>query len=225
MRAWPNQTFFPFAIACLLAGCAVPLPAGPVPAVDRTEIARLDTAHDELARQLQQLQDQLLRLEARQTAQQQALAELRRSLAAEKVTPSGQMTAPAVPVSIPGAGPLSPTEVYRQAFSDYAAGRYPQASQGFTLFLQNFPGSDYAGNALYWLAECHFAQQQYAEAAKAFALVADNYMNSGKAPDALLKLAETQLRLGDSGSADETLRRLRSRYPDSTAARQSPPSP
>ncbi len=232
MPAWPHQSLLALALACTVAGCAASLPSPPpapaapaasAPAADPAIMERLQARQDDLSRRLQQFQDQFLLLEARLADQQQAIAEIRRSLAAEKVTPSGQITAPAE--SPPGAPPPSPTDVYLQAFGDYAAGRYPQAIQGFSLFLKHFPDNDYAGNAVFWLAECFYAQQQYPRAAAAFAQVADHYPNSSKAPDALLRLAETQLRQGDSGQADETLRRLRSRYPDSSAARKSLPAP
>ena len=59
-------------------------------------------------------------------------------------------------------GEGSPTEVYLQAFGDYASGRYQIATHGFETFLQRFPNNSYASNAQFWLSDCHFNQQQYA---------------------------------------------------------------
>ena len=62
----------------------------------------------------------------------------------------------------------SPTELYLKAFADYAAGRYQPAIEGFSAFVDSYPGNDYAGNAQYWLGECYYALQDYQQAVREF---------------------------------------------------------
>ncbi len=113
---------------------------------------------------------------------------------------------------------LSPTEVYLQAFGDYASGRYQVAVQGFQNFLQRFPNNSYASNAQYWLADAYYNQQQYNLAIAEYRKVLDNYPRAPKSPDALLRIASAHLQLGNSAEALQTIETLKRRYPENTAA-------
>lgn len=213
-------------VALLTFGCVVPQPAANPVLVD-TKLSRLDSDQQDLAQRLERLQDNLTLLEARLLDQQKAIELLRLGAAAQKVTPSGEIAtsaptstgsaAPAGSVSPPG----SPTELYLQAFADYASGRFTQAIDGFKAFLRNYPTNDYAGNAQYWLGECYFSRQEYGLAVSNFRKTVEAYPQGGKTPDALLKLATALQQMNEPEQAQEALRQLRSRYPDSRAARKS----
>ena len=215
------------ALLCTLAACVPPTVPAPSPASGDTQrLTRLEQSQADVEQRLQTLQDNLVLLEGRMADQQQILADIHRQLQAQKGTPPRQITPPAAP-SMASPTPAEPAqaqpaaaEVYRQAFADYAAGRYQQAIAGFNRFLQVYAGSDYAGNAQYWLGECYLGIQQYDLATQAFQRTADNYPNNAKAPEALFKLAQTQRQLGAAEQADATLQTLRSRYPHSAAARK-----
>lgn len=212
-------------IGLLTAGCAVP------PAVDltpvETKLNRLSSDQQELSGQLERLQTNLTLLEARLLDQQKIIEALRRGAAAQKVTPPGEMavtTSPAAVATGPtGSGntPGSPTEIYLQAFADYASGRFEQAVAGFEAFLRHYPNNDYAGNAQYWLGECYYSRQEYGLAVTEFRKMLESYPQGGKAPDALLKMATALRQMNEPGHAEEALRLLRSRYPDTPAARKS----
>ncbi len=223
MRPWSRHFFTRLAAVLLLAAGSAATQAGAVTTLEAGEIASLRQELEQMGRRLQQVQDHQLLLEGRMRDQQQALDELRRTPSTENGTLPRQMTArptaPAVPTA-PAA-----TGLYLQAFGDFAAGHFPQAVEGFNRFLQAFPDSDYAGNAQYWLAESYFNQQQYSRAAEEFATAAERYPNSAKAPEALLKLSETARKLGDTQRAGRSLQQLRSRYPESSAARSLPNTP
>jgi len=173
------------------------------------------------------LQDNLTLLEARLLDQQKLVEALRQGAAAQKVTPPGEKTATSLPASITaspaetGSPPGSPTEIYLKAFADYASGRFDEAIAGFAAFLKYYPNSDYAGNAQYWLGECYYSGQQYDLAVAAFRKTVESYPQGGKTPDALLKMATTLRQMNETGQAEEALRLLRSRYPDTPAARKS----
>jgi tol-pal system protein YbgF len=212
----------------LLAGCAVT--SGPAPkATPRDASAELEgllRAQQGLTRQIGQLQDNLLLLEARMQDQQQLIDQLRTALPAQKGTVAGEKTGsppPPAPPSAreaPGRGLASPTEIYLQAFSDYASGHYGQAILGFETFLRHFPDNDYAANAQYWLGECYLGQQLYPKAAEEFQKTVQRYPQGAKTPDALLKLASVYQQLNQPDQATAALQILRQRYPGSPAARQ-----
>jgi tol-pal system protein YbgF len=191
------------------------------------DLARLQKDQQQLTQQVEQNRNNLLLLEAKVRDQQTLIADLRRDLAAKIVTPGREIATSSRPVIAPSTAPTmadqqnaTPTEIYLQAFSDYAGGRFEQAIQGFETFLRLHAGSDYAGNAQYWLGECFYSQQQYARAVEEFQRTVERYPQGSKTPDALLKMASALKQLGQTGRADEAIQVLRSRYPDSAAARK-----
>jgi tol-pal system protein YbgF len=213
-------------VGLLTAGCAVPPPAVDLTPVE-AELRRLDSNQKELSGQMERLQDNLTLFEARLLDQQKVVETLRQGTSAQKVTPTGEKTSTIPPASI-AAGPTesgnkpgSPTEIYLQAFADYASGRFDQAIAGFGAFLKYYPNSDYAGNAQYWLGECYYSRQEYGLAVAAFRKTVESYPQGGKAPDALLKMATALRQMNEVSQAEEALRLLRSRYPDTPAARKS----
>ncbi len=194
--------------------------------VDR-ELARIRQDQQQLQQQVEQNRNNLLLIEAKVRDQQTLISDLRRQLATKKVTPSREIATSTRPILAPATSPTtagsqnaSPTEIYLQAFSDYAAGRFEQAIQGFETFLRLHAGSDYAGNAQYWLGECYYSQQQYARAVEEFQRTIERYPQGSKTPDALLKMASALTQLGQPDRAKEALQVLRNRYPDSPAARK-----
>ena len=213
-------------IGLLTAGCAVPPPAVDLTPVE-AELRRLDNNQKKLTGQLERLETHLTLFEARLLDQQKVVEALRPGESAQKVTPPGEKTATTLPESIAasptesGNKPGSPTEIYLQAFADYASGRFDQAIAGFGAFLKYYPSSDYAGNAQYWLGECYYSRQEYGLAVAAFRKTVESYPQGGKAPDALLKMATALRQMNEAGQAEEALGLLRSRYPGSTAARKS----
>lgn len=209
-----------------LGGCA---PVQPIVDLSplHNELGELSQTQRQQDVQIEQNHNRLLSLEAKVQEQQRQIGDLTRELATKKVTPSREITASSRPIFAPSTispgvdtPSLSPTEIYLQAFSDYAAGRFEQAIQGFQTFMRLHASSDYAGNAQYWLGECYYSQEQYAQAVEAFQRTVESYPQGSKTPDALMKMASALNQLGQPGHAEEALQLLRSRYPDSPAARR-----
>ena len=199
-----------------LGGCAVPSQP-PNSSRALNHIARLNSTQQQLGQRIDQLQQQLQLVETRLEEQQAATAELQQ-LAAQKGTTGWQKAESAAP-SKPSTTPQgSPTELYLQAFADYAAGRYQQAIKGFDAFIDSYPGNAYAGNAQYWLGECYYALEDYRQAVQAFENTASQYPESGKAPEALLKMVPALRQLNQFEQARDALQLLLQRYPDSPAA-------
>jgi tol-pal system protein YbgF len=204
----------------LLAACA---PPATVPASGNLtlEMRRLNSSLDNQEQTVQKLSRQVAELETRLQRQTEEIEQLRQGSQTTRAgylstrTPQGQA---ATAASIQGEG--SPTEVYLQAFGDYASGRYQAAVHGFETFLQRFPNNSYASNAQFWLGDCYFNQQQYSFAIQEFERVLNDYPSAPKSPDALLKIAIAQLQLGATDEARQTVDSLSQRYPKSTATQK-----
>jgi tol-pal system protein YbgF len=168
---------------------------------------------------IQDLSNQVAEMESRLQRQTEEITQLHQAqlpqtgYSADRMPYAAGMTA-----SIQQEG--SPTEVYLQAFGDYASGRYQTAIHGFETFLQRFPNNSYASNAQFWLGDSYFNQQQYPLAIQEFERVLNNYPNAAKAPDALLKTAIAQLQLGSTDEARKAIDTLNQRYPKSTATQK-----
>ncbi len=204
----------------LLAACAPPTT---VPASGNLtlEMRRLHSSLDNQEQTVLKLSRQVAELETRLQRQTEEIEQLRQG---SQTTPTGYLSTrtpqgqAATAASIQGDG--SPTEVYLQAFGDYASGRYQAAVHGFETFLQRFPNNSYASNAQFWLGDCYFNQQQYSFAIQEFERVLNDYPNAPKSPDALLKIAIAQLQLGATDEARQAVDSLSRRYPKSTATQK-----
>jgi tol-pal system protein YbgF len=204
----------------LLAACAPP-PSVPTSDNLTLEMRRMHSSLDRQEQTVQDLSQRVAELEARLQRQTEETEQLRQT---PQTTQRGYLptrtsqTQGAETTSIQGEG--SPTEVYLQAFGDYASGRYQAAVHGFESFLQRFPNNSYASNAQFWLGDCYFNQQLYPLAIQAFERVLTDYPNAPKNPDALLKIAIAQLQLGATDEARQAVDSLSQRYPKSTATQK-----
>ena len=204
----------------LLAGCAPP-PTAPTSGNLTLEMRRMHSSLDKQEQTVQKLSRQVAELETRLQRQSEELDQLRQE---PQTAQAGYLPSRApqregvATTSIQGEG--SPTEVYLQAFGDYASGRYQTAVHGFETFLQRFPNNSYASNAQFWLGDCYFNQQQYPLAIQEFERVLNEYPSAPKSPDALLKIAISQLQLGATDEARQAVDSLGQRYPKSTATQK-----
>jgi len=108
---------------------------------------------------------------------------------------------------------------YDQAFQALKELRYADAAEDFQSFLDQFPNSEYADNAQYWLGESYYVTRNYDIALTAFQDLLDQYPDSPKAPDALLKIGYTHYELEQWDSARAALTQVQENYPDSTLSR------
>ncbi|BDU23085.1 tol-pal system protein YbgF [Dyella sp. GSA-30] len=116
------------------------------------------------------------------------------------------------------ANPAGAQAAYDAAFGAIRGGDYVKASRGFREFLQQYPDSNLAPNAYYWLGESYYATSNYPVALEAFQRLVSRYPQSDKAPDGLLKVAYTQIELKQNDAAKATLKSVPVKYPGSKAA-------
>jgi tol-pal system protein YbgF len=108
---------------------------------------------------------------------------------------------------------------YDRAFESLKQGQYAEASRQFAAFIRSYPDGELVDNATYWLGESYYVTQNYKIALDTFQQLLSRYPNSGKSADALLKVGYCHHELGDSRKAQETLRSVIQRYPDTPVGR------
>jgi tol-pal system protein YbgF len=131
-----------------------------------------------------------------------------------------------VVASVPPPAPKVPTreeqqrevKAYDAASNLFRRNDFPSAIEAFRAFLKDYPQSQLAANAGYWIGIGYANLKDYRNALAAQRDVLTRYPQSPKAPDAMLAIAAIQAEQGDSGSARNTLEDIIARYPGSEAA-------
>jgi tol-pal system protein YbgF len=199
--------------------------AGSAPGGAQPRLAELGAQVDELEREVARLRGAVE--EARHEAQ-----EARRAAEAARRTGARGGEEP-LPMQPPNAQAELAPEVaslsqevrdYEEAFALYRAGRFRDAIDRFRTFLQNYPSSGYADNALFWVGECQFRLGDFERAVLTFEDVVKRYPDENKVPDALYRQGVALLELGRkkgeeqiyTPAAREIFERILTEYPAST---------
>lgn len=133
-----------------------------------------------------------------------------------------QMTGLAQPQVQSQAAPTSEADekaAYDTAFQALKELRYADAAQLFQDFRSQYPNSEYADNAQYWLGESYYVTRNYDIALDAFQALLDDFPDSSKVPDALLKIGYTHYELKQWDRARAALTQVEQDYPNTTLAR------
>jgi tol-pal system protein YbgF len=107
---------------------------------------------------------------------------------------------------------------YDAASNLFRRNDFAPAIEAFRAFLKDYPGSQLAANAGYWIGISYANLKDYRNALTAQQEILTRYPQSPKAPDAMLAIAAIQSEQGDAGSARNTLEDIIARYPGSEAA-------
>ena len=158
------------------------------------------------------------------TEEVEALRTALPSIAAQAASTVEGQTAVAPPADTPGTSPsqprsgLSPSRLFQTAMADYTSGKYSLAISGFQTLLSEWPKSEQADDALYYIGYSYAQDKKYAEAAKAFGDVIQTYPTGDKVPDAYVDLGTAQRALGQVDAARTTWQTVIAKYPGSSSA-------
>ncbi len=83
---------------------------------------------------------------------------------------------------------LDEQQAYQKAYNLIKNKDYTGATNGMAAFVKQYPNSNYALNAHYWLGEMYLLQNMPGQAATEFHTVISNYPQNPKTGDAMLKL-------------------------------------
>jgi len=189
----------------------------------RTEINNLPLQYQKVNSSLEELQFQLSTLQDILQAVQSLSEELKagqKGSSKSSKQPVTKKTEPAASQPVQTAVVTIPAqEMYNNAYSDYLKGNYDLAIESFKLFLQQYPTTPLADNALYWIGECYYSQGKYTEAIESFNDLLLNYPNGDKVPAAYLKKGMSFIQQGKKDEALATFKLLVSKYPQQEEAR------
>jgi tol-pal system protein YbgF len=153
----------------------------------------------------------------RQAVQQQAT---RVGPAPEALDPTAPAPAAAIPdASAAPAVPVgaSPTRLYDLAFSDYTAGQWDLAIQGFESYIRSFPKSDRADDVQVLIGNSYLQAGKNDKAAEAYDKAIRTYPSGDAIPEAYYKKGLALRNLKQLEQACQAFGYAATNYPDSPA--------
>jgi tol-pal system protein YbgF len=117
------------------------------------------------------------------------------------------------------AGPASDT-LYQNALRDFTTGKYDMAQGEFGDYVKNYPNTDLASNAQFYIGEISYQQGDYKDAITQYNLVLNNYPQSYKLSASLLKKGMAELELGMKATGIRDLKEVVRRFPGSDESRR-----
>lgn len=100
----------------------------------------------------------------------------------------------------------------------FRSGKYKEAAEGFSMFLDAWPNSQLAPEARFYRGSSLYATKQFRESIAGLEELITMDPQDPRAPDALLIIAANQIELDDLTAAKASLQRIVNQYPDSSAA-------
>ena len=126
--------------------------------------------------------------------------------------------APAAPPATPSVAGMSPGRLWDIAYSDYAAGQWALAIQGFETYLRTFPRTEQSDDAQYYIGEAYQLDGKPKEALAAYERVITDYPTSDRAADAYYKRGVMYALLNQPDRARESFEAAIQKFPDSEAS-------
>lgn len=189
----------------------------------QVKLQGLSSQIDELQAKLEDTNYRLAQLSQQIAATNQELKSFRGappSAGPAGTLPDGtQPQAPPPGGTNPGGGPSAdPQALYNGAYNDYLKGNYDLSLREFQEYLDNFPATDLADNATYWIGECYYRQRRFRQAVDQFDAVLEKFPRSDKVAAATLKKGYAHLELGERSQGVVQLRHVIRQYPNSDEA-------
>ncbi|HET7458229.1 MAG TPA: tol-pal system protein YbgF [Gemmatimonadaceae bacterium] len=130
--------------------------------------------------------------------------------------PAATTAAPA-PAASSAAGP-GPNQLYQLSLDQLRRGSAGAARSGFQDLLRQYPTSDLAPDAQFYIAESYAGEGKNAQADSGYVAVAANFPTSQRAPTALYKHALLLLKQGQTAQGRVALDEVVRRFPRSDEA-------
>jgi tol-pal system protein YbgF len=173
---------------------------------------------DQLSGQLQSLNDSLDELKARLgkvTKQLEDLQATQQTLASQASQQAAQTQQQQAQLAVP-----PPDVLYNNALRDFNGGNADLAKQEFGDYVKNYPNTDLAGNASFYLGEMDFKSGNYPQAVKEYDQVIQGFPDGTKAASAELKKGFALIESGQNDAGVAALKHVVQRYPRSNEALQ-----
>jgi len=174
----------------------------------------------DINRQLQRINESLVRLEAIAGENQRGLTRMRDQLANMRTAPT-QVRPPVVSAdstggseSLVGGSAGDADGLWQVAQEQLGRGSLNSASRAFEEFVASYGNDERVPDAHFYLADILTQQDRPEDALEAFQEVQQLFPTAEKVPDALYRIAVLQEQLGDLDAAKATLERIMNTYPD-----------
>jgi tol-pal system protein YbgF len=113
---------------------------------------------------------------------------------------------------------LLPSSLYQKAYGDYLTGRFEFAYSNFKSFIEQYPNSELAAQAQFYIGECFYSRSLYLEAIPEYKKVEQNYKRSNFVPSARLKMAVCYEKTDNYTSAFKLFKSIVRDFPKSQEA-------
>jgi len=166
---------------------------------------------DQISGQIQSLNDTMDEVKARLAKVSKQLEDMQssqQSITAQQAQQQAMAQAP------------PPDVLYNNALRDYNGGNVDLAKQEFGDYVKNYPNTDLAGNAYFYLAELDFRAGNYPQAVAGYDKVLQSFPDGNKAASAELKKGFALIESGQKDAGISALRHVVQRYPRSNEALQ-----
>lgn len=108
---------------------------------------------------------------------------------------------------------LTDQERYVAAKQAFDQGDFETARSAFEVIIKDFPKSEHADNAQFWIGEIYYREKWYEKAILEYQKVIENYPKGNKVPASLLKQGFAFISLGDKANSRLILKELSQKYP------------
>ena len=126
---------------------------------------------------------------------------------------SGSLGVPKKP-SQKGEKTLTDQQRYVAAKQAFDQGDFETARPAFEMIIKDFPKSEHADNAQFWIGEIYYREKWYEKAILEYQKVIENYPKGNKVPASLLKQGFAFISLGDKANSRLILKELSQKYPE-----------
>jgi len=113
---------------------------------------------------------------------------------------------------------LSAETMFNQAMRDYTQGDFEMAVEGFTAYVDTYPGGETAARALLYTGESYSGLNRLREAVDAYTRLVNGYPQTAVIPPALYKRAKIELALQEREDAIADFRDVVERFPNAPEA-------
>jgi tol-pal system protein YbgF len=115
---------------------------------------------------------------------------------------------------------IPPGQLFRAAYGFYMDGDYDTAIAGFQKYLFDYPDTQLAGAAQYWIAESLAKLEEYEIALQEYDRLLTQYPQNDKLPDGYYGKASVLAKLGQTEEARQLLHYVLDHFGGSIAARK-----
>ena len=140
------------------------------------------------------------------------------TVAPAAATAAAAQSAAAAAATTAAGDPAAETRNYEAAQSQRRLGNYQGAIVAFQNFIKQYPKSNLAPRAQYWVGDSYFNLRDFKLAIASQQTLIKTYPESPTVPDAMLNIASSQIEMGESIAGKKSLEELVAKFPISDAA-------